>query len=91
MEPEEIYGPGVQAGTINIQDGCRTHPGGPSVRARIGAQDLWPLINFLAAQSMVRYHLCGWGSLSADCWKLPPTPHFIIYCCAGEASEATCA
>ena len=29
---------------------------------------------------MVRYHLCGWGSSSADCWKLPPTLHFIIYC-----------
>ena len=37
MEPEEIYGPGVQAVTINIRDGCRcrTHPGGPSVRARV--------------------------------------------------------
>ena len=40
MEPEEIYGPGVQAETINIQDGCRTHPGGPSVRARVGARSM---------------------------------------------------
>merc|ERR1712224_584840 len=40
-----IYGPGVQAEAMCIQDGCRTHPGGPSVRWRRRTADLefWQL------------------------------------------------
>ena len=40
MEPEEIYGPGVQAEAISTQGGCPTQPGGPSVRARVGARSM---------------------------------------------------
>ena len=61
--------PGVQAEAMCIQDGCQTHPGSPSdtatlsVRAQVGARSM-PLVDCLAAQSMVRHHHCGWGSWS---------------------------
>ena len=35
-----IDGPGVQAEAMHIQNGCRTHPGGPSVRARVGDRSM---------------------------------------------------
>ena len=35
-----IYGPGVQAEAMHIQNGCRTHPGGLSVRARVGDRSM---------------------------------------------------